>query len=102
MKSGKIDSLAFIGSSTVADILKKQHQKPHRLRSVLGLEAKNPAIILKDADPAKTESEVVLGAISFNGQQCTALKLIFIHHEISDVFLSKLVEEITNLKFGMP
>jgi glyceraldehyde-3-phosphate dehydrogenase (NADP+) len=102
MKSGKIDSLAFIGSSTVADILKKQHPKPHRLRSVLGLEAKNPAIILKDADPAQTASEVVLGALSFNGQRCTALKLIFVHHEISNVFLSKLVEEITSLKFGMP
>jgi glyceraldehyde-3-phosphate dehydrogenase (NADP+) len=102
MKSGKIDSLAFIGSSTVADILKKQHPKPHRLRSVLGLEAKNPAIILKDADTAKTASEVVLGALSFNGQRCTALKLIFVHHEISDVFLSELVKKIKSMKFGMP
>lgn len=44
MASGKIDVLAFIGTSGVADQLKKQHPKPHRLRCVLGLEAKNAAI----------------------------------------------------------
>jgi glyceraldehyde-3-phosphate dehydrogenase (NADP+) len=102
MKSGRINSLAFIGSSTVADILKKQHPKPHRLRSVLGLEAKNPAIILADADPAQTAAEVVTGALSFNGQRCTALKLIFVHQKISETFLSKLAEEVEKLKTGMP
>lgn len=102
MKSGKIDALAFIGSSQVADILKKQHPKPHRMRSILGLEAKNPAIILKDADPELTASEVVLGALSYNGQRCTALKLIFVHEDLSDIFLSRLKEEIAKLKFGMP
>jgi glyceraldehyde-3-phosphate dehydrogenase (NADP+) len=35
MQSGKIDCLAFIGTSRVADILKKQHPKPHRLRAFL-------------------------------------------------------------------
>ena len=40
MASGRIDVLAFIGSSRVGDIIKKQHPKPHRLRSVLGLDAK--------------------------------------------------------------
>jgi len=102
MKSGKIDALAFIGSSRVADILKKQHPKPHRMRSILGLEAKNAAIILKDADLENIVKEVVLGALSYNGQRCTALKLIFIHQDISDVFLSKLTDEISQLKFGMP
>jgi len=102
MKSGKVDALAFIGSSQVADILKKQHPKPHRMRSILGLEAKNPTIILKDADPELTASEVVLGALSYNGQRCTALKLIFVHEDLSDIFLSRLKEEIAKLKFGMP
>jgi glyceraldehyde-3-phosphate dehydrogenase (NADP+) len=102
MKSGKIDALAFIGSSHVADILKKQHPKPHRMRSILGLEAKNAAIILKDADLEIIVKEVVLGALSYNGQRCTALKLIFIHQDIADVFLSKLTDEISQLKFGMP
>lgn len=102
MKSGKIDVLAFIGSSNVADILKKQHPKPHRLRSILGLEAKNPAIILKDANPEMIVKEIVLGALSYNGQRCTALKLIFVHADIADIFLSELKTEINQLIYGMP
>ena len=46
MASGKVDVLAFIGSSRTADIVKSRHPRPQRLRSVLGLEAKNPAIVL--------------------------------------------------------
>jgi len=49
MASGKVDVLAFIGSSKAADALQKAHPRPHRLRVSLGLEAKNPAIILPDA-----------------------------------------------------
>lgn len=102
MRSGKIDVLAFIGSSRVADLLKKQHPKPHRLRSVLGLEAKNPAIVLPDADINHAIEECVLGALSYNGQRCTALKLIFVHESIQEQFLAGFCEKIELLKMGMP
>lgn len=102
MKSGKIDVLAFIGSSRVADILKKQHPKPHRLRSVLGLEAKNPAIVLPDCDLDLAVRECVLGSLSYNGQRCTALKILFIHKKIANTFLDKFSEVVQNLKKGMP
>ncbi|MCJ7595897.1 MAG: aldehyde dehydrogenase family protein, partial [Desulfobacterales bacterium] len=71
MQSGKIDVLAFIGTSVVADSLRKQHPKPHRLRCVLGMEAKNAAIILPDSDLDLTVKECILGCLSFNGQRCT-------------------------------
>lgn len=102
MESGKIDVLAFIGSSRVADILKKQHPKPHRLRCILGLEAKNPAIILPDADLDLTVRECITGSLSFNGQRCTALKIIFVHQKILKPFLEKFCLEIEKLKPGMP
>ncbi|HOY30822.1 MAG TPA: NADP-dependent glyceraldehyde-3-phosphate dehydrogenase [Bacteroidales bacterium] len=102
MESGKIDVLAFIGSSRVADILKKQHPKPHRLKSVLGLDAKNPGIVLHDADINETVKECITGALSFNGQRCTALKIIFVHEDIIESFLEKLSAELENLKTGMP
>ncbi|MEI8345898.1 MAG: NADP-dependent glyceraldehyde-3-phosphate dehydrogenase [Pseudomonadota bacterium] len=102
MKSGQIDALAFIGSSKVADALKSQHPMPHRLRCVLGLEAKNPAIILPDADLETTIKECVLGSLSFNGQRCTALKILFVHQSIEKEFLAKLSLAIEALSFGMP
>ncbi|NLI10757.1 MAG: NADP-dependent glyceraldehyde-3-phosphate dehydrogenase [Elusimicrobia bacterium] len=102
MGSGKIDVLAFIGSSKVADILKKLHPYPHRLRCVLGLDAKNAAIILQDADIENAAKECATGALSFNGQRCTALKIIFIHKKIKKQFTETFISKISNLKAGMP
>jgi len=102
MASGKIDVLAFIGTSRVADILKKQHPRPHRLRCVLGLDAKNPGIVLPDADLDLAVKECLLGSLSFNGQRCTALKILFIHKKIADSFLDLFGKAIEKMKCGMP
>jgi glyceraldehyde-3-phosphate dehydrogenase (NADP+) len=102
MRTGKIDVLAFIGTSKPADELKKAHPRPHRLRSVLGLEAKNPAIILPDADLDLAVAECFLGALSFNGQRCSAIKIIFVHTAVRDEFLKNFSKTIESKKFGMP
>jgi glyceraldehyde-3-phosphate dehydrogenase (NADP+) len=102
MASGKVDVLALIGTSGTASALKRAHPKPHRLRSVLGLEAKNPAIILSDADLDVAVRECVLGALSFNGQRCTALKILFVHEQVAEEFLDRLSRAVTEVPFGMP
>jgi glyceraldehyde-3-phosphate dehydrogenase (NADP+) len=102
MASGGVDVLAFIGTSRVADQLKACHPRPHRLRCVLGLDAKNPAIILPDADLDLAVRECILGALSFNGQRCTALKLLFVHRKIAAEFLDRLSAGVDRLRCGMP
>ncbi len=102
MESGLISSLAFIGSTRAADLLKTQHPAPHRLRACLGLGAKNPAIILPDADLDLAVSECVLGSLSFNGQRCTALKILFVHRQIADDFVARLAVAVSRLRVGMP
>jgi len=102
MKSGLIDVLAFIGSSRVADILKLQHPHPHRMRCILGLDAKNPALVMPDADIDLAVRECVTGSLSFNGQRCTGLKIMFVHKSITDQFLKKLTDAIDALPQGMP
>jgi acyl-CoA reductase-like NAD-dependent aldehyde dehydrogenase len=102
MKSGDINVLTLIGSSKVANELKKLHPKVNRLRAILGLDAKNAAIITANADVKLAVQETVLGSLSFNGQRCTALKIVFIHRSLADVFLKELSEAVAQLKFGMP
>ncbi len=102
MQSGKINVLTLIGSSRVADELKKLHPKVNRLRAILGLVAKNAAIITKDADLNLAVSETVLGSLSFNGQRCTALKIIYVHRSLAQEFLKRLSAEVAKLKYGMP
>ena len=86
METGKIDVLALIGHSNSANALQNTHPKKNRLRIVLGLEAKNPAIILPDADLDLAVKECIAGTLSFNGQRCTALKILYIHESIFQTF----------------
>lgn len=102
MGSGKVNVLALIGSSEVADQLKKSHPKTNRLRAILGLGAKNAAIIMPDADIELTVKECITGALSFNGQRCTAIKMILVHQSIAETFLRRFCEEVAKLAIGMP
>ena len=102
MKSGKIDVLALIGNSKSANALQESHPKKNRLRLVLGLEAKNPAIVLPDADLDLTINECIAGTLSFNGQRCTALKILYVHEDIVDEFNKRFSAKVDALKFGNP
>jgi glyceraldehyde-3-phosphate dehydrogenase (NADP+) len=102
MASGKIDVFAFIGTNKAASALKKLHPKPHRLRAALGLDAKNPGIVLPDVNLDNAVSEAITGSLSFNGQRCTALKILFVHENVVGSFLEKFEEKLAQLKPGMP
>ncbi len=102
MESGKVNVLAFIGSSKVANGLKKLHPKVNRLRAILSLDAKNAAIVTKNANLDIAVSEIILGALSFNGQRCTALKLIFVQKDVAEEFTAKLTKAVSELKPGLP
>jgi glyceraldehyde-3-phosphate dehydrogenase (NADP+) len=102
MKTGFIDVLALIGHSSSAVSLQDQHPNKNRLRLVLGLEAKNPGIILPDADLDHTIKECISGTLSYNGQRCTALKVLYVHESIVDEFNRRFSNAVDQLKFGMP
>ena len=102
VETGEVAALAFIGSSKVANGLRRLHPHPNRLRSILGLDAKNPGIVLADADLDLAVSECLTGALSFNGQRCTALKMLFVQRSIADRFVRQLSDAVDSLAFGMP
>jgi len=102
MASGNVDVFAFIGTHKAASDLKKLHPRPHRLRAALGLDAKNPGIVLPQVDLDNAVEEAVTGALSFNGQRCTALKILLVHEDVVDAFLDKFQRKLAALKPGMP
>ncbi len=102
MASGNVDIFAFIGTNKAASDLKKLHPRPHRLRAALGLDAKNPGIVLPEVDLDNAVNEAVTGALSFNGQRCTALKILFVHERVVDSFIDKFNRKLASLKPGMP
>jgi glyceraldehyde-3-phosphate dehydrogenase (NADP+) len=102
MESGLVDVLALIGSARTAGTLLRQHPHPYRLRTLLGMGAKNPAIVLADADLDATAAEIVSGAFNFGGQRCTALKHVLVERRVADALVEHLADHIGRLKVGMP
>ena len=102
MQTGLVDVLALIGNSKSANAIQENHPQKNRLRLVLGLEAKNPGIILPDADLDLAISECISGSVSFNGQRCTALKILYVHEHIVDEFNKRFTKALDALKFGNP
>ena len=102
MRTGDIDILAFIGGSNTADLLIKEHPAPHRLKIFLQLEGKNLGIIYPDADLEVATEQIVIGATSYNGQRCTAIKLVMVHESIAEQFMEHLVNKVSALKVGLP
>jgi len=102
MQTGFVDVLALIGHSSSAVALQDEHPFKNRLRLILGLEANNPAIILPDTDLDLVVRECISGTLSYNGQRCTALKVLFVHADIVYEFNKRFSEAVDALKFGLP
>lgn len=102
MNTGKIDALAFIGGSHAADKVIKSHPNPHRLKTFLQLEGKNLGIVFPDADLTTAVEQITIGSTTYNGQRCTAIKLVVVHASLIDSFLEKFSTRISQLKWGLP
>lgn len=100
--TGVVHVLAFIGSEGAANAIMRAHPTPITLHKILGLGAKNAAVVLADADLEAAATAIVKGALGFNGQRCTAEKLVFVHRSVSDAFAAKVVAKVDALKPGMP
>ena len=57
---------------------------------------------MPDADLDVAVAQCTLGSLSYNGQRCTAIKLVMVHASIADAFVEKLVDKVRALKVGLP
>jgi len=102
METGLVDLIGFIGGTGAMDKLIKQHPEPHRMKVFAQLAGKNMGIVLPDADVEVASKQCMAGSTSYNGQRCTAVKLMMVHESVADQFVSKLVEKVGALKAGLP
>lgn len=75
---------------------------PITLHKILGLGAKNAAVILEGANLEAATAALVKGALGFNGQRCTAEKLVFVEESVADELVSRLATRVEDLTLGMP
>jgi betaine-aldehyde dehydrogenase len=97
-----IDKVTFTGSTAVGREV--MHAAAERILPVsLELGGKNPAVVFPDSDTAEVARGVAAGMrFARQGQSCTAGSRLFLHEDIFDSFLDKLVAEVSALRVGDP
>jgi glyceraldehyde-3-phosphate dehydrogenase (NADP+) len=100
---GTIDVLAFIGSEGAANAILGRHPTPSFVHKILGLGAKNAAIVLPGANLDEVAPKLVRGALGFNGQRCTAEKIVFVPAGAEgDALVAAIAKRVSALPLGMP
>lgn len=69
---------------------------------IMELGGKDAAIILSDADIEGAAKDIVIGAFSYSGQRCTAVKRVLAMDDIADNLVSELNKNIELLTVGNP
>ena len=93
-----VDCISFTGGDTGLSISAKVGMLP--LQMELG--GKDVAIICPDADLNLAAKHVIAGGFGFNGQRCTAVKLVLAHRDIASTLMELLVFMLSQLRVGMP
>lgn len=100
LKHANVRAISFVGSSDIAHYVYRtaaDHGK--RVQAMGG--AKNHAIVLPDADLARTVQDVVGAAYGSAGERCMALPVVVaVGERTADELRERIVREIATLKVG--
>jgi 1-pyrroline-5-carboxylate dehydrogenase len=98
-----IDGIAFTGSNAVGMAIHRRFAESQRARPVLAeMGGKNPTYVTARADIDTAAAGVMRSAFGLQGQKCSALSKVYVHEDIHDSFLGRLVEMTEAITIGNP
>ncbi len=97
----RINLVSFTGSCHVGKMVGVQVAK-RMGRSLLELGGNNALIVDKSADLNIAIPGIVFGAVGTAGQRCTTTRRLFLHEDIADSVIEKLVNAYKQVKIGNP
>jgi acyl-CoA reductase-like NAD-dependent aldehyde dehydrogenase len=96
-----VRKVAFTGETTTGRLI-LQYASENIVPVTVELGGKSPHIIFPDADLERAVEGVMIGIFLNQGQVCCAGSRLFLHDDIHDRFLEKLVEKVKSVKIGDP
>ena len=94
-----VRKISFTGSVATGKKV-AQAGAPDLKRMTLELGGNDPAIVLRDADPAKVAEKLFWGAFANCGQVCSAVKRIYVHEDLYPALSTRLAEIAKSVKVG--
>ncbi|GAB4569450.1 MAG: L-glutamate gamma-semialdehyde dehydrogenase [Anaerolineae bacterium] len=88
-----VDGITFTGSYDVGyNMVYKKFAKEYPKPVIVEMGGKNPAIVMPSADLDVAAMGTVRAAFGMNGQKCSACSRVYVHEDIKDAFVEKLLE----------
>jgi 1-pyrroline-5-carboxylate dehydrogenase len=94
--------MAFTGSYQVGMHIYRNFGSQYPKPVVVEMGGKNPAIVTKSADVDAAVEGIMRSAFGYGGQKCSACSRVYVHEDVKEQFVSKLVERSKSLKLGNP
>ncbi len=99
----EVDGITFTGSYDVGmRILRAFAAGAYPRPCIAEMGGKNPTIISKKADLDKAAIGVMRSAFGLQGQKCSACSRVFVHEDVKDAFLEKLLSLTRQINVGDP
>ncbi len=99
VRDPRIQALSFTGSAAVGWSLK---DKAGKKRVLLELGGNAAVIVEPDADLHLAAQRCVTGGFSYSGQTCISVQRIYLHDEVYDAFLDRVLPLVESLQAGNP
>ncbi|MFQ5956836.1 MAG: aldehyde dehydrogenase family protein, partial [Candidatus Brocadiales bacterium] len=99
VKDDRLKMLTFTGSAQVGWQLKAMAGKK---KVLLELGGNAGAIVDKDADIELAAQRAAYGAFVYSGQTCISVQRLYVHEEVYEQFLDRLMDHVKGLKMGNP
>ena len=97
----RVSLISFTGSCHVGKMVGVQVAK-RMGRSLLELGGNNALIVDKSADLNIAIPGIVFGSVGTAGQRCTTTRRLFLHEDIADEVINKLIKGYQQVKIGNP
>jgi acyl-CoA reductase-like NAD-dependent aldehyde dehydrogenase len=95
----EVDFVQFTGSDRTGKVVMKRAADTLTPVS-LELGGKDPLIVLRDADLERAANATAIGGLLNSGQACTSIERVYVEEPVYDEFVSKLVEQVRELRQG--
>jgi 1-pyrroline-5-carboxylate dehydrogenase len=100
--SDDVDGIVFTGSKEVGLNIYYTGNAKRPKPIIMEMGGKNPTIVSSKADIRKAVEGVARAAFGYSGQKCSACSRVYVHRDVYDEFISRLVEYTSKLKVGNP
>jgi 1-pyrroline-5-carboxylate dehydrogenase len=98
-----VAGIVFTGSKEVGLKLSREYGSKLTPRPIIAeMGGKNPVVVTDSADIDKAVEGVLKAAFGYSAQKCSACSRLYIHRNIKEAFMKRLVYETKKLHVGNP